>query len=252
MREFIEKKIQTEKIMRFVLIALAVTAMAVITIGASTDNSSLLAIGFICFVPVWIIAAIYFSRVLPFRLCISRLRKNGVEYVTDDININTAAVPKSKIYCGSLAFYSKKANVIIPYSDVLWAHMYEQRVNGITVEKSCIFYCKGGKKYAVPSTPEEAQWLISQYIIYHSPDLIIGYGKEQQEKYFSRDTAAAKKSTTSNIIWGIILLVMAALLTVVAVTGDSVQPMGIIVLIVLYGAGLLLVLSNKIFKKKDK
>ena len=114
---------------------------------------------------------------------IKRLEKKGLLHVADDINPDTPTLPLSKIHCGQQALYSKKPCLILAYSEIAWVHLFEQRMYGIPVERAVIVHTNDGKKYSLKANEEEFKWLLGNCVLPVCPQVLLGYGPEQQMKY---------------------------------------------------------------------
>lgn len=195
MRELIEKKAKIGKIFAYVtlaLIALFVCAIIFVIPNVEFDISypiimSITTMTMVC-------GIIYIVSFNPTIKNVKWLSKKGMENIADDIILEKPTLPKTKIYCGRKAFYSKKPNVIIPYSEIAWVHLFEQRAYGIPVQKSVIIYTKDGIKFSLKSDENEVKWLLSNYLMPNSPNLIIGYGAAQNARYKALYPNASKFS----------------------------------------------------------
>lgn len=184
MREFIEKKLRAARFFRIcLLVLLAGCVGCFVAIGMVEDTEIIIAPVMLSMSGLWISALVYFCSMHPFVRSIKWLEKMGLQNVADDIVLSRPTLPRSKIYCGQYALFSKKPCAIIPYAQIAWVHLYERRAYGIAVEKAVIVYTMDGKKFALNSHTEEFQWLLENYIITHSPNIILGYGAEQKARY---------------------------------------------------------------------
>ncbi len=244
MKQFIEKKIKTEKALRIVLIIIVAMFFGSFSLFALTDEVELqLALIMPLAYALLIIAIIYFFRIRPFVCSVKALLdKNCI----DDINLAQPTFPKSKIYCGEKAFFSKNPCVIIPYENVAWVYVYEQKSYGITVQKSVIIYTKDAKKYTINAKIEDFQWLINQYIAKNSPNLIVGYGAKQKKLYKELNPATKKASKKTKKISGAIMMAFAGILLTIGLINQTIEIPGIVLLLALFiGGGLLLFLGIK-------
>ncbi len=184
MSELIEKKIKSAKVFRICLIALLVLAVGSFVVMGFLDNIEVVITPAMLFMNAfWISGVVYYASIHPFMSSIKWLESMGLQNVADDILLDRPTLPRSKIYCGQQALFCKKPCAIIPYAQIAWVHLYESRAYGIAVEKAVIIYTKAGKKFALNSNVDEFKWLLENYIIVHSPSVIIGYGAEQKARY---------------------------------------------------------------------
>lgn len=104
------------------------------------------------------------------------------EHIIDDIPI-TSTLPNSKIHCGSQVLFSNKPFSFIPYSEMAWIYMSENKAYGITVAKQIHIFCKNGKHFILRANIDEFQWLLENYLMSINTDIIIGYGFKQKRQY---------------------------------------------------------------------
>lgn len=207
MREFIEKKLRTAKTFRiYLLVLLIVTIGSYVSMGFIDDVETIIAPIMLSTSALWISGIIYFVSYMPFTSSVKWLKSKGMEDVADDIVLERPTLPRSKIYCGQRALFSKKPCAIIPYAEIAWVHLYERRAYGIAVEKAVIVYTKDGKKFSLNSNADEFKWLLENYIIPNSPNIIIGYGAEQKARYKQLNPQSAEGGKKVKRIWGIVLM----------------------------------------------
>lgn len=125
-----------------------------------------------------------------------------------DINPEKLTLPRSKICCGQRAFLCKKPLVVIPYGEIAWVYTYEQGSEDIVV-KTIVVYTKDGRKFSLNSDEYEFKWLLDNYIVNHSLDVIRGCGGEKKE-YLQLNPLATKKDRKVKKILGVILICLAA------------------------------------------
>lgn len=207
MSEFIEKKLRTAKTFRiYLLVLLIVTIGSFVSMGFIDDVETVIAPIMLSTSALWISGVIYLVSYMPFTSIVKWLKSKGMENVADDIVLERPTLPRSKIYCGQRALFSKKPCAIIPYAEIAWVHLYERRVYGIAVEKAVIVYTKDGKKFSLNSNVDEFKWLLENYIIPNSPNIIIGYGAEQKARYKQLNPQSAEGGKKVKRIWGIVLM----------------------------------------------
>lgn len=137
---------------------------------------------------------VYVALFFPYTSTAKWLKSKGMENVADDILLEAPTFPKSKIYCGKNALFDKKECKIIPYSEIAWIYMRENRINGIPVGKDAILYAKDGKRFSLPIDVDEVKWLLVNYIVINSPTVVIGYGQKQKQRYKQLNPGAGKRA----------------------------------------------------------
>lgn len=84
---------------------------------------------------------------------------------------------------GSRAFYTKHPATVIPYSMVVWAYLQQTKYMGIVpMDEKVIVRCRDGSSFEIRANRNELQTLL-QGVYQFSPDLIVGYGRNQMEQY---------------------------------------------------------------------
>jgi len=126
-------------------------------------------------------------------------------------------------------------------------NLYERRAYGIAVEKAVIVYTKDGKKFSLNSNADEFQWLMENYIVKHSPNLIIGYGAEQKARYKQLNPQSAEAGKKVKRIWGIVLMCIgAAFFITLLFTFKQAEIVPVIILILGFsGSGVILYMLGK-------
>ncbi len=177
MHEFIKKNIKLARV--FQVLILGQIAALIALGGFNNEDTAILVLT----IPIFTI--IYIGVYSQFLNNVKWLKKKGYENITDDIDISNPTLPKSKIYCGQRAFFSKKPKAIIPYSEIAWVYVKKSKINGISAENHTIIYMNDGKKFTITvhRYEEEFKLLLANYIIKNSPNVILGYGPEQKMKY---------------------------------------------------------------------
>ena len=99
MHEFIKKNIKLARV--FQVLILGQIAALIALGGFNNEDTAILVLT----IPIFII--IYIGVYSQFLNNVKWLKKKGYENITDDIDINNPTLPKSKIYCGQRAFFSK-------------------------------------------------------------------------------------------------------------------------------------------------
>lgn len=148
----------------------------------------------------------YLAVVLPFVRSVKHLEQLGLREAAENIPLANPTLPRSKIYCGEKAFYTKKDNRIILYSEIAWVYIYERTTYGITVEKTAIFRMKNGKQYSLQITTDDLSWLLNTIIAPNSPQLLVGYKAEHKARYEQMYPQARERTKKAMRIWGIVLM----------------------------------------------
>ena len=248
MSEFIEKKLRSAKAFRiYLLVLLILTICSFVSLGFVEEMETMIAPSMLLANALWISGVIYLASYIPFTSSVKWLKEKGMENVADDIILERPTLPRSKIYCGQRALFCKKPCAIIPYSEIAWVHLYERRAYGIAVEKAVIVYTKDGKKFSLNSNADEFQWLLENYIVKHSPNLIIGYGAEQKARYKQLNPQSAEAGKKVKRIWGIVLMCIgAAFFITLLFTFKQAEIVPVIILILGFtGSGALLYMLGK-------
>lgn len=146
------------------------------------------------------------------------LKEKGIEHIADDISLEQPTLPRSKIYCGRQSFFCKKPCAIIPYSEVAWVYLYERKFYGIiTMEKSVIIYTKDGKRFAVSWRDDEFKWLLENFIIRYSPNVVLGFGAEQKKRYRELNPSHSEENKKYKRLWGIVLIAIAIVFAILMI-----------------------------------
>ncbi len=184
MRELIQKKTKSAKIFRTCLIVVAILCILLFLLGPYIGDEELISvIMFYLFFALTVFVCVYLKSFHPFMKSIKWLRKKGLEHIADDIPLANTTLPKSKIYCGAQAFFTKKSRVIIPYAEVAWVYYHSSSVNRISVRECFEVFCRDGQHFVLNADKNELQWLLVNVISKFSPNLIVGYGRQQQQMY---------------------------------------------------------------------
>jgi hypothetical protein len=111
MREFLEKKVHDEKIVRYMMLAffaLFFICTAFIPIlDEAVGVGVLVAIVMLPFVIGFTFLVIYYAKFYYFVKGYKQLVDAGMLDYVDDINLNEPTFAKSKLYCGRKALYCK-------------------------------------------------------------------------------------------------------------------------------------------------
>lgn len=183
--EFFESRLAKEKVLRIIFI-LATASLFAFAILPGITGDVLYFVGFgILMIPYFIFGVIYIDR---YARCVRNrkwLKTIDCTHLVDAIPLNQPVSPKSKVYCSERALICTKYGVAVPFDQIVWAYEFKRGVNGITVERAFILETKTKKKITLYVKPQEFKMILSQYLLKSSPDLILGYGKEQIQRYKS-------------------------------------------------------------------
>jgi|GEM_PF-1226994 len=248
MREFIEKKMRSAKVFRIVLLVIAVLWIGSFFLIPNLEFKVYYPIVMLLTLSVITCGIIYIVAWMPITRSVKWLRSKGMENVADDIVLDSPTLPSSKIYCGQRALFCKKPCAVIPYSEIAWVHLYKRTAYGvITVEKAVIVYTKDGRKFHLNSDADEFKWLLENYIIQNSPNVVIGYGAEQKARYKQLNAGVNNYGNRVKRIWGIVLMAMGtALLILLLFTYKNAEIVPLIIMIAgLLGSGGILYFLGK-------
>lgn len=175
MDQLIQNAIGKKKIF-FVITAIFILVSLVL--GFTTSNGF-----FGLTIIVCLFATIYYiSKIGPLISSKEYLDKWNMYSAISDINPKEYTLPKSKICCGRYVFYAAKERKIVPYRNIVWIYVTVQKSYGITVGRIYNFMCIDRKCFSMNVNKNEADALID-IIAKNAPNLILGYGREQQNAY---------------------------------------------------------------------
>ena len=187
MRDFLEKKVHNEKIIRYVMIAFFVLFFISIAFIPVLDETvgvgTLVAIVMLPFVIGFTFLVIYYAKFYYFVKGYKQLVDAGMLDYVDDINLNEPTFAKSKLYCGRKALYCKSSGCIVPYSQIGWVYIHANNIYGITVNKEVYVYMRNGQKLVLSVDVNDFKIVLDRFILRESPDVVIGYGNEQKKRY---------------------------------------------------------------------
>lgn len=245
MRDLIEKKLTTARILLIFVLLSAALFIGSMVLLAFLPISAVAPVIFLSCLLLYVIGLIYLIGYLPFVRSVKWLRQKGLEDVADDINSDKPTLPRSRIFCGQKALFSKKPHVILPYSQIAWVYLYERRSYGIVVEKAVIVFTKDGRKYSLNADAEEFKWMLKLYIIPNAPGVILGYGAEQKHLYKQRNPEAANAGKRAKTIWGIVLMALGAELLVVGLVNNTLLGPPLVMVSGLLAGGCILLTLGK-------
>jgi uncharacterized membrane protein HdeD (DUF308 family) len=250
MENAINKKIKREKYYIISLIVSAigfVCSLILLSTPLLSDNFLIILSLFTVFlIALWTIGVLYVSHYFTFKKTLKTLREKGLEDVVNDIDLEKPIFPKSKIFCGEKALFSKNPWAIIPFSEIAWTYMYVRRTNGFVVERAMIIYTKENKKYTLSADEIAFKFLLISHIVKNSPNVIVGYGAEQKYEYGKICPEYIEGPKRLKRIGGIALMCLGAVLLISAIFNfnpDNLLPLIIIISLTL-GGGLFLFLTG--------
>ena len=242
-----EKVKRKELVWRWIFIVTVVLFALSFTLIPSSGTDSIMLI-----MPVgaliWVFGLIYFINHFPLLSNLRRLEERNLSYVLDDISTEKPLCPtkKCKLFCGKYAFLCTAPSRVIPYSDIAWVYIEKKTMYGaITIEQSIVIYCKDNKKYTISGTMEECQMLLEQYILPQNQDVVLGFGKAQEQEYLRRNPQAVQSRNKTKFVWGIILLVIGVLLTTICIINYPVEIGGYVLVAAAYISGIILTILGK-------
>lgn len=180
MREYIERKIKAEKVLRFSMIAI----FFCVPFLMHFLNESLYPVGFFSYgIFIWVMIFLYPIKYLPWAKVSRELKNYDWKDLVSDIDLDKPTLPKSKIHCGRKAFYSQKSGMVIPYHQTAWIYYKVQRSFGLVVDKTVVIYTRSGTKFLLKADDKEFMWLLENLIVPFSPGVVIGFGSYQKKRY---------------------------------------------------------------------
>lgn len=90
---------------------------------------------------------------------------------------------RPNVYVSPKALFDNDPYLVLPYSKVVWVYKQLINVKGRVVGQNAIFCSKDGKKVSLPCDDEAFQRILLYYVLPQSPDVMIGYSKENLKKY---------------------------------------------------------------------
>lgn len=185
MREFFEKRKKLLVILSSITVLFLILTIVFIALAskAEDDNVYLLYI----LISMYVALGFFIATVVKCNGVIFTdryLKKRGLEHVLNDINLAQPNLPKSKIYCGSMAFFSKKPFSVVPYNDIAWIYVTNQKLYGVvTISKTTNIYMTNGKHLVLTCDVDEFRWFLENYLMRVNPNIILGYGVQQKQRY---------------------------------------------------------------------
>lgn len=181
MKDKIISKIKIAKTCRLLLITVAVLCFLSMIVIPVLDIDYMWIYCTLLFA-LFIFVYVYFISFHPILKSAKQIELPNSENIVDDIPVNPT-LPKSKIYCGSKAFLSKKPFAVIPYSEIAWVYMQVNKAYGITVAKQVHICCRNGNHFVLRADVDEFKLMLASCLSNFNQDIIIGYGYEQKKRY---------------------------------------------------------------------
>ncbi len=179
MKNRILKRIKAAKIYRICLIVLAILCFPSVCFLGSHKT---IFIFYVLSFSLIIGGYVYLILFHPIMKSAKWFKSVQNEQVIDDVPI-TPTLPNSKIHCGSQVLFSNKPFSVIPYSEMAWIYMSENKAYGITLSKQIHVFCRNGNHFILRANIDEFKWLLENYIYRFNANIIIGYGFEQKRQY---------------------------------------------------------------------
>lgn len=246
MCELIEKKMRTARILRIALPVLAALWVCSLIMMSKLEFAVGYPLVMLLMTGLIVCGIVYLTGYMPLVSSVKWLEKKDLSDVANDISLEKPALQRSKIYCGQKAFFCKKPCTIIPYREVAWVYLYERRLYGvIAVEKAVVIFTRDGKKFSLNANADEFKWLLESHIIPHSPDVVLGYGVEQERRYKQLNPEAANAGKKVKMIWGIVLMILGAFLLTVGLINQTIIGPGLVIVLGLLGTGVALFLAGR-------
>ena len=111
------------------------------------------------------------------------LKKWGLQTALHDLRTEDFQLPVSGIYLGAQAFYAKKPATVIPYAMAAWVYLRQMNVAGvIPVNETVRVLLRDGTAFEIRANRQELPLLL-QRIMQHAPDLIVCYGRPQEQQF---------------------------------------------------------------------
>lgn len=179
---------------------------------------------------------VYYMLFHPFFSSIKLLENEDFDNVFEGFDFEKYKLPKSKIYYGKRAFFIKKTCVIIPYSQVAWIYF----------EGNFVVRTKDGRKFIFNVDLDEFLWLVDNFIIKYSPNVLKGEGDNKVNKklYFMQNRKTInKRKFKPRIIWGSVLTTFGVFMLTIGLIKHTLTDFGVVlVLSLILGSGVLLML----------
>ena len=193
MREKLEKKVKTGKVIGILSIVAFLAVCIAIATGAILENDEIALMGLVLLYPFMILGFTYFIGYFVLICNYKWLKSRELEYVVDDIDISgPPQIKAGKTYLGNYALYSKQAKVVIPYSEFAWVYNRMER-NGLFSTVSLVIHTKDRRQFVIPNCGgDELKWVIENHVIPVCPRLVVGFGKKQRQRFLEENPKPKK------------------------------------------------------------
>lgn len=177
MREMIEKRAKNAKTFKIVLLVL----LALCIIACIAMLIPVFAFGIVILLILW---CVYLSSFSPALGNSKWLAGKGYTNVADEFSVNMPMYKKSKIICGTHSLLIKNVAVIVPYQEIAWMYVQVRRLYGlIPIGKSILIFTRDGKGYTAGGDVDELKAILTEHVLRANPNVIVGFGADQQKKY---------------------------------------------------------------------
>ena len=186
MKEKIEKRAKsakTFKIILFVLLGLCVIFCIAMLIPV-------FAIGILLLLVLW---CIYLSKFSPALRNSKWLQSKGYTNAADEFTVTMPKYNKSKVVCGTKSMLLENVCVVLPYAEIAWMYIEVRKLYGlIPTGRSILIFTRDGNSYYAPGgNVDELRAMLTEHILRANPNVLVGFGAEQQKKY--KEIKAANK-----------------------------------------------------------
>lgn len=186
MREMVEKRAKNAKIFKITLLVL----LALSIIAGIAILMPLMIFGLFLTFILWIV---YLSKFSPALGNSKWLASKGYTNVADEFSVNMPMYKKSKIICGMRSLLIKNIAVVVPYQEIAWMYIQVRKAYGIIpLGKSILIYTRDGNSYTAGGNVDELKAMLTEHILRANPNVLVGFGAEQQKRY--KEIKAANKS----------------------------------------------------------
>lgn len=180
------KKLKKQILILSVIPIASVLLIALLYIFANSDNSGV--VGFILL--VLLISSAISIILLPVKL-FSFISLKKHKEIPEDVmrGIDLKKMPDlidSGIYCGDNALFASKEKLFIPYDDFAWTYYMKINLYHLFNAHRAVICFKNAKAIEIKCTREELAYIINKHVIPRSPEVLVGYNKENIKEYRRR------------------------------------------------------------------
>lgn len=242
----VEKKLRTVRIVSVTFFVLMCISWAWLMFLAINGEKSpvIPCLIYLCSIFFITEVSVFFAYHRPLGSSIKRIKKSDNPDLLEDISLDFPTLFHLGVFCGKEAMFCNKNYNVVPYANIAWVHVYEERRNGHTLRKLVVLRTTDGKKMSIPMHQDEVQWLINRYIAPNSPNLILGYGTEQKKRYYLQNSGAVIAKNKVKRIWGICLLLLSILLTISNIANQTILSPVIGLIAGFFISGIILILLS--------